>query len=248
MKINNTEPLRIISLVPSISELLAYLGLDEEVIGITKFCVHPQNWFKNKARIGGTKNINIQKIITLQPTLVICSKEENVKEQVNQLMPHCTVLVTDVKSFTEALKMIVTVGEITNTKSKALVLVKDIKAAFNEIKINSKKINCLYCIWYNPYMFAAGDTFISSMLQKAGFVNMLKNNTRYPTLSINEIKKLKPAYILLSTEPFPFKQKHVTELQKHLPNSKILLVDGEMFSWYGSRMLDAASYFKAVIN
>lgn len=240
----NKKPQKIISLVPSITELLFDLGLDNDVTGITKFCVHPQQWFKTKTRIGGTKNIQIDKIKSLHPDLIIANKEENVKEQIEALQKTSTVWLTDITTFEDSLQMITNCGVVTGKKEKAIVIVEKIKSSFNNLQKIKPEIKTLYLIWQNPYMSIGSDTFIHDMMHTAGFNNVCKDHLRYPTFTLQQIIDLNPELILLSSEPFPFKQKHIEELQQHLPNTKILLVDGEMFSWYGSRMIYAADYFK----
>ena len=238
--------MKVISLVPSITETLHALGLDEEVVGITKFCVHPKQWFESKIRIGGTKNLDIQKIRDLHPTLILANKEENVKEQVEELAKDFEVLLTDVNNFDEALQMIATVGTAVNKEFEANSLIAQIRSGFDSLKVNNLK-SAAYLIWQDPYMTIGDDTFISDMMQKAGFKNVFAQLNRYPQITVEEIRKLSPEFVLLSSEPFPFKQKHADALQQQLPDSKIILVDGEMFSWYGSRMLDAAEYFRTLL-
>lgn len=237
------KDLKAISLVPSITETLYSLGLNEEVVGITKFCVHPQDWFRTKERVGGTKNIDIQKIRELQPDLIIANKEENVKEQVEELAKDFEVLLTDVNNFEEALQMIRSVGNAVSKGFEADQLIAGIERKFSKINPAEQK-TAAYLIWQNPYMAVGGDTFIHEMMKKAGFENIFADTNRYPETQINELKELKPEYLLLSSEPYPFKQKHSDELQQQLPGTKVILVDGEMFSWYGSRMLLAADYFR----
>ncbi len=241
-EIKRLSPTKIVSLVPSITELLHYLQLEKETVGITKFCVHPKEWFKTKNRIGGTKNIDIEKIKTLQPTLIICSKEENVQEQVDELALFFPVLVTDVKNYEDALKMIREIGIITGKNFLAEKLITGISHSFSKNINFSKK--ALYLIWQNPYMTIGGDTFISTMMEKAGYKNIYSNEKRYPIIDAETIVELNPPFILLSSEPYPFKEKHIEALQTLLPKSNILLVDGEMFSWYGNRMLKAFPYFE----
>lgn len=237
------KDLKAISLVPSITETLYSLGLNEEVVGTTKFCVHPQDWFRTKERIGGTKNIHIQKIRELQPDLIIANKEENVKEQVEELAKDFEVLLTDVNNFEEALQMLRAVGNAVSKGFEADQLIAGIERKFSKINPAEQK-TAAYLIWENPYMTVGGDTFIHEMMKKAGFENIFADTNRYPETQINELKELKPEYLLLSSEPYPFKQKHSDELQQQLPGTKVILVDGEMFSWYGSRMLLAADYFR----
>ena len=240
------KPSRIISLVPSQTELLHYLGLESETIAITKFCVHPEAWFRNKSRIGGTKTIDIEKIRSLQPDLIIANKEENIKEQVEMLAEDFPVWVSDVNDLAAAYGMINDIGILTTKEKAATSLNTAIKNKFDTIiqalPIN-KRIPVVYLIWKDPYMTIGGDTFISNMLQMAGFINTFRDQGRYPEITISRIKDIDCKLILLSSEPYPFKQKHINELQKELPGIKIVIVDGEMFSWYGSRLLYAADYF-----
>ena len=241
-KIYNQIPTKIISLVPSITELLADLNLENETIGITKFCIHPTNWHKNKKRIGGTKNVNIKLVKSLQPDLIICSKEENIKEQIDELAKEFPVLLTDVCNFEDAIAMIKTIGNITQKNKEAENIIATIETDFKQLKF-SPKISAAYIIWDNPLMTIGNDTFIHNMMQYAGFENVFADVKRYPTITIEELQQKNPEAILLSSEPYPFKEVHIAALQTQLPNTKILLVDGEIFSWYGSRMKYAASYF-----
>lgn len=238
----NSPPLRIVSLVPSVTELLYNLGLEDEVAGITKFCVHPRQWFRSKPRVGGTKNVSIQKVKDIQPTLILANKEENVKEQVEELARLFPTYLGDVTDIASAITMITETGKLTGTAQQAEVLVQQIKSAFLQLKV-SKKVRVLYLIWKNPYMSAGGDTFIHAMLEAAGFENVLSHQTRYPVVTVDEIRNLNPDMILLSSEPFPFRPHHAEELVERTGVKKTALVDGEMFSWYGSRMLLAPAYF-----
>ena len=238
-----SNPSKIISLVPSLTELLCDLGIDEDVVGITKFCVHPKSWFSKKIKVGGTKNLDIQRIHELQPDLIIASKEENVKTQIEELSVSYPVWISDIHNVAEALKAIEEIGLLTGKIECARELISSITAKFSQLKTVNPKPKVIYLIWRDPYMTVGGDTFISSMLEAAGFENVYKKEHRYPSVTIREMAAQKPDYIFLSSEPFPFKEKHVLEITKELPGEKVVLVDGEMFSWYGSRMLYAPSYF-----
>lgn len=284
------SPKRIVSLVPSQTELLFSLGLDEEVVGISKFCIHPDQWFRTKQRVGGTKTVKKDAVKALQPDLIIANKEENVKEQIEQLEQIAPVWVSDIKSLDDALKMIISIGKLVNEQERANELSSQIKEAFEQITPVKEKVNTAYFIWKDPYMVAGGDTFIHDMLSLCGFTNIFQNLNRYPEVSIcndfinNElIRNISSSLnnplssvnchpssppssspppssvsshlsanncqlLLLSSEPYPFKQKHMQELQTLLPFTKIMLVDGQMFSWYGSRLLYSAQYFKKLIS
>ncbi len=240
-------PKRIISLVPSQTELLFDLGLDAETIGITKFCVHPKAWFKTKEKVGGTKTVKIETIHKLMPDLIIANKEENVKEQVEELAKNYPVWLTDVNNFNDALKMIIDIGTITGKPIPANALINNISKAFKELPKIDKPDKTAYLIWRKPYMTVGGDTFIHDMLKQCGFQNIFADKTRYPEVGIGELQTANCELLLLSSEPYPFKQKHIDELSSQLPSIKIILADGEFFSWYGSRMLHAPAYFKQLI-
>lgn len=252
-------PKRIISLVPSQTELLFDLGLDEQVVGITKFCVHPAEWFSAKKRIGGTKRLHIDAIHQLQPDLIIANKEENVKEQVEELASHYPVWTSDVTDLSTAYEMIEQIGLLTDKTGQAKKLISTIKKNFAQLpSTNNKPVSC-YLIWNDPYMTIGGDTFIHSMLEAAGFENIFKPKLRYPEITIEDLVTANNSanaqceLVLLSSEPFPFQQKHIDEMQQNLNRNglfktKIVLVDGEMFSWYGSRLQYAPAYFKELYN
>jgi ABC-type Fe3+-hydroxamate transport system substrate-binding protein len=242
-----SSPRRIISLVPSQTELLFDLGLNEGVAGITKFCVHPKEWHQSKARVGGTKNVNIKKVISLNPDLIIANKEENLKSDIEALEKFAPVWISDINDLDDAIDMIVAIGEVTSTTAKAKHLVTEINTGFKNISAFQAYQTCVYLIWHNPYMTAGADTFINNMFKYCGLENGFANKTRYPEISIAEMQAANPKVILLSSEPYPFKQKHINELQHFLPAAKIVLVDGEMFSWYGSRLIKAAKYFNETI-
>ncbi len=244
----DNPPQRIISLVPSQTELLYDLGLHKEVAGITKFCIHPDDWFRNKTRVGGTKQVKMDIIHQLQPDLIIANKEENVKEQVEELSKQYPVWISDINNLADALVMIREIGCITGKEITAHNLLSQIKDKFSSLTVPGYRPKTCYLIWKDPYMTVGNDTFIHTMLQTAGFENMFSHEKRYPEIFINDLKNDNCEVLLLSSEPFPFKQKHIDELQQQLPDTKIILVDGEMFSWYGSRLLKAPSYFAELRN
>ena len=242
-----SPPQRIVSLVPSQTELLFFLGLNQQTIGITKFCVHPAEWHQNKQRIGGTKALDIEKIISLQPDLIIANKEENVKGQVEALAAHFPVWLTDVNNLQDACMMISDIGLLTYTSQQASQLIEEINSVFNDVS-QKEMIPAAYLIWKDPYMSVGGDTFINDMMNKAGLYNVFGNMSRYPEISVAKLKASGCKMLLLSSEPYPFTQKHISELSALLPGINIRLADGEMFSWYGSRLLKAADYFKSFVS
>lgn len=245
-------PARIVSLVPSQTELLHYLGLEDRVVGITKFCVHPHEWFKSKSRIGGTKSVDIKKVLALQPDLIIANKEENIKEQVDELSMHSPLWISDVSTLNEAYAMIVGIGNLTGTTTRATELVNLIKEQWvvvNNTPVSSgPPLTCAYLIWRNPYMTVGNDTFIHDMLTQCGLTNAFKELKRYPEVTVDVIRDKGIDVLFLSSEPYPFTDKHMAEIQTALPDVKIILVDGESFSWYGSRLLHATAYLASLIK
>lgn len=240
-----SPPKKIISLVPSQTELLFDLGLENSIIGITKFCIHPEHFKKTKQIIGGTKNLNLEKIRQLKPDLIIANKEENEFDQITELKNEFPVFVSDVKTVDSAYEMMRLIGKITNSDLKAEELINTIISKRSELP-SSPFRSCIYLIWKDPYLTVGGDTFINSMLREAGFENCFADVVRYPEVSVDEIIEKEPEFVFLSSEPYPFKKEHETELQKKLPRSRVICVNGELFSWYGSRMQLAFAYFNAL--
>lgn len=263
----SSPPKRIISLVPSQTELLFYLGLRDEVVGITKFCIYPTEWFRTKTRVGGTKKIDFEKIKQLNPDLIIGNKEENDKEQIEQLMKEYNVWMSDIYTLNDALDMILGIGTLVNREEEAVSLKLSIKSAFEQFeqktiryfstrdlsKLSSteaiksptiKGSTVAYFIWKDPFMAVGNNTFINDMLCRCGLTNVFESNSRYPEITPQVLAEKKPEIILLSSEPYPFKEKHIYEFQSICPAAKIMIVEGELFSWYGSRLLQAPAYFE----
>ncbi len=241
----NYPPKRIISLVPSQTELLFELGLDQEIIGLTKFCIHPIEKFAERTKIGGTKKLNIQLIKDLNPDLIIGNKEENEQLQIEELMEDYPVWMSDIYTLEDAKKAISQIGELVNREPEAAYLNHLITAGFNDLqtlavqnRINKK---VAYLIWKKPYMLAGSNTFIDNILTLNGLSNVIKKK-RYPEIELNELAQLKPDLVFLSSEPYPFKEEHLEEIRAIIPEAKVMLVDGEMFSWYGSRLVKAVQY------
>lgn len=241
----NYPPKRIISLVPSQTELLFELGLDAEVIGITKFCIHPEGKFREKTKIGGTKKLNLELIRSLKPDLIIGNKEENERDQIEELMAEFPVWMSDIYDLDGAKKMITAIGGLVDREPESAYLNHLITAGFNDLQTlalqNGLNKSVAYLIWKGPYLFAGRHTFINQMLAMNGLNNVVKEN-RYPEMDLETLAALNPDLVFLSSEPYPFKEKHIEEVQHALPNAKVMLVDGEIFSWYGSRLVKAVQY------
>jgi len=241
-------PRRIISLVPSQTQLLHALGLEEEVIGITKFCVHPGSWFRHKTRVGGTKDIRPGIIRSLQPDLIIANKEENQQQQIEELAADYPVWISDIATLEDAMEMILALGALTGREQAAASLAGSIRQQFNGLTATDASLRTAYFIWRDPWMVAGGDTFIHHMLQQCGLSNIFAGENRYPTITLDELADRHCELVLLSSEPYPFRDKHIAGIREVLPAARIRLVDGEMFSWYGSRLLESPAYFRQLLG
>ena len=243
-----TTPKRIVSLVPSQTELLVDLGLEEAIVGITKFCVHPIGLRANKTIIGGTKKVNYDKIRQLNPDLIIANKEENTKEIVEELQKYFPVWTTDIITVEDNLTMISDFGKLLDCEAKATELQNKIANALKDFKAftaDKPTKKAIYLIWKKPYMAAGSSNFIHELLKLNKFENICQDTERYPEVDLESIcKQGQLDYIFLSSEPYPFKQEEASEIEAYAGNTKVVLVDGEMFSWYGSRLLKSFDYFK----
>jgi ABC-type Fe3+-hydroxamate transport system substrate-binding protein len=224
------------------------LGLRDEIVGITKFCVHPEEIFRIKPRVGGTKQIDFAKISALAPDLIIGNKEENEQSQVEQLMQQYPVWMSDIKTLDDALDMILQIGALVDKATAAQNIRHEITKGFADLPQVNNQLSVAYFIWNKPLMSIGHDTFIHEMLVKCGFKNVFVDQTRYPIITEEALHKAQPAHIFLSSEPYPFKEKHFAYFNEICPNASIHLVDGEMFSWYGSRLVHAPNYFRPLAH
>lgn len=249
-----TTPRRIVSLVPSQTETLYDLGLEESIVGITKFCVHPFHFKTTKTIIGGTKKVNVAKIKALQPDIIIANKEENTPEIVAELSEICPVWVTEIITLEDSLQLITDFGQVFNKRTEAQKWTDKIRfaqAEFLHFIQNRPSDKVAYFIWANPYMVAGGDTFINEMLKINKWENIFENNPkvegRYPEIVIQKLRiQGDPDVVFLSSEPFPFTDEHAFEIGRYTHHAKTVFVDGEMFSWYGTRVLKAFAYFRKI--
>jgi ABC-type Fe3+-hydroxamate transport system substrate-binding protein len=239
----------IVSLVPSLTELLFDLGLENNIKGVTRFCIHPEDKTSLLPKVGGTKNIKFNVIDEIDPDIIIANKEENVKGQIEKLKKNYSVYITDIRKIEDLKRTVRNFGILFHCEEKAEEICKKIQRGKENLQtqLNVKEhIQVLYLIWRNPYMTIGKDTFINHMLSLGGFYSVMEK-TRYPQITIEEIEKLKPPVIFLSSEPYPFQEKHKQELLDLLRYKPLIcIVDGEMFSWYGSRVLRSFSYMKSL--
>ncbi len=241
-------PARVVSCVPSISELVYELTSPEVLVGCTKFCIYPDELRKNCTVIGGTKNLRIEIIRDLKPDLILVNKEENVKEQVEELMLDFPVYISDVKNFEDGILLIKDLSQILGVEQAGKKMCEEIENGFQDLKAERKPKDVVYFIWKDPWMTIGGDTFIHDILSKSGYHNLFSDHKRYPQINLEILKEHPGGKILLSSEPYPFGEKDKALLQSELPQWEVELVDGSMFSWYGSRMLKVADYIRGLLR
>jgi ABC-type Fe3+-hydroxamate transport system substrate-binding protein len=233
---------RIVSLVPSLSELLADLGTPP--VGVTRFCVRPPGLKEQAAIVGGTKQIDPERVAALRPDWILANKEENTAQMVDAVGDLAPIHVTDVQTVDGALAMIRRVGAHVGRGEAADRMASEIARRFDALP-PARPLRCAYLIWRDPLMTVGADTFISDVMARAGLSNAFSDRTRYPTTDEDELRRLDLDAVLLSSEPFPFKRSHADALHEQI-GTPALLVDGEPFSWYGSRLLDAPAYLRGL--
>lgn len=244
--LGGAPPKRIVSVVPSQTEWLFDLGLDEEVVGITKFCVHPEAQFRAKTKVGGTKQLHLERIAALEPDLIVGNKEENTQADIEWLAARFPVWMSEIYTFSDALDMMTRLGQLLGRPQEAQAIVQSIAQGFEGLAewLDGRSRSVAYLIWRGPYMAAGGGTYIHEMLRLGGFENVFAEMPRYPVVTLGQIQEAGPEAIFLSSEPYPFRDKHVSAIQAACPWTEVRLVDGELFSWYGSRMRGAPAYFQ----
>ena len=250
------RPARVVSLVPSLTEWLAALGMDRETVGVTRFCVHPAGWKARKTIVGGTKNVDVERTLALRPDVVVASREENVRDQVEALAAAgVSVALTDIATVGGALATLRALADALGRGAEGARLADGIAGRFRALaeggsaeggSAEGARPRVLYLIWREPWMAAGGDTYISDVLAHGGLDNVLATRDRYPALADGDLAALRPDAVLLSSEPYPFAETHRAEVQRRAPDARVLLVDGEAFSWYGPRMASAPAALAAV--
>ncbi|TXD46003.1 ABC transporter substrate-binding protein [Polaribacter sp. IC073] len=243
--------MKIVSLVPSLTELLVDLGLEKNIVGVTKFCVHPKNLIKEKVVVGGTKTIHLEKIKILEPDFILCNKEENTKEIVENCREIATTHVSDLFTIEDLISLIKEYATLFSCEEKAALIIHELNAKLADFKLFIKDkptLKVVYFIWKNPWMIAANNTFINHLLALNKFENCYKNLNRYPEITLEDLKEKEIDAVFLSSEPYPFKEKNSLDFNNYTEKANIVLVDGEYFSWYGTRMLKAFDYFKELRN
>lgn len=239
---------RIVSLVPSLTELLFDLGLGSYVVGRTGFCIHPATQVAAVPKVGGTKDVNIEKIRRLAPTHLIVNIDENEKPTVDMLtefVPH--IIVTHPITSRDNLALYDLFGSIFNVPDAATALMQAFELAYAQVQPATPPERVLYCIWRDPWMSIGPDTYISHMLALKGWQHwqFAGNPARYPVFEWDQLPLAQIDRILLSSEPYRFTAAHCAQLQQTLQRP-VQCVDGEMLSWYGSRAVQGLVYLQNI--
>lgn len=243
------RPRRIVSLVPSLTEALAALGLDAETVGLTRFCVHPEGWKARKTIIGGTKNVDVERVLGLAPDLVIANREENERAPVEALAAAgVPVWLSDIATVADTVRALRDLGRVTDRAAEGERLGAEVEASFGSVDTPAEPVRAVYLIWRDPWMTVGADTIIHDVMARGGLANAFGDRARYPAVTDDEIRAARPEAILLSSEPYPFAEKHVAEVQALAPGARVVLVDGEAFSWYGPRLAAAPAEIARVLR
>jgi ABC-type Fe3+-hydroxamate transport system substrate-binding protein len=247
-------PTRIICLVPSLTEVLYALDLADQVIAVTRYCIHPPSWLNQKTIIGGTKDPKIDLITQLNTDLIIANDEENRKEDVLVLrQKRYRVYVSHIDCFDDLIICIKDIGQLSQRVDQAELLIQQLQKNYQLIHHalhtpTLPAVRVLYLIWRKPYMAVAQNTWIHHILSHLGVVNVCQDLERYPIIKPEQLPQLKADYILLSSEPYPFKDIHVDEIKLSDQHAQVIHVDGEIFSWYGSRLLKIVPEIERIKN
>jgi ABC-type Fe3+-hydroxamate transport system substrate-binding protein len=245
---------RIVCLVPSITETLFAFGAGDRVVGVTDYCIHPASGVAGKPRLGGTKNADVDRILLLQPDLVIANAEENRRHQIEKLEgAGIPVFVTFPKTIDEAIKMMRDIAVLTDTRDAAETVLRDLEAARTEVHAAGDGPRVLCPIWKNPYMSINRDTFVDGILRESGGRNVFAARTeRYPVFELADAAAERPDVILLPTEPYHFVESDKAEFSglgdvPAVRDGRIHIVEGELLSWYGPRIARALRELAALL-
>jgi ABC-type Fe3+-hydroxamate transport system substrate-binding protein len=250
-------PRRIVSLVPSTTELLCHLGLAEVLVGITAYCVEPRDVVRTKRRIGGEKTPDLDAIRALAPDLVIANLEENVRDHVAALRASgIPVWVTYPRTVADTIRFIRETGVVTGAEARAGALADEIEALHRATRAalaGRPPVRVFYPIWREPYMTIGRDTYVHDVLGAVGAANVFGDRDRYPTVTLAEMAARAPEVIVLPDEPFRFRRAHVADFEAFpdvpaVKHGRIHLMDGKIFSWHGPRLAGALRTLPALFR
>lgn len=247
--------MKIVSLCPSLTELVVDLGAGDSLVGRTKFCVHPADRVDAIEKVGGTKNPKIDRIIEIAPDLVLMNEEENRKEDAAALEAAGIRLHTSMpRTAAETAAMVRSIGIALGRSREAEFIAADIERRADRVRRDAVRyppVRYACLIWRDPIMTVNDDTFIAGLLALPGGQNVFgARENRYPTISPAELHEADPLRILLPNEPFPFQDRHIDELAalSRLPRERFRVVDGELLSWHGSRTPRGIDYAEAILR
>jgi iron complex transport system substrate-binding protein len=246
---------RIVSLCPSLTELVFALGRGDELVGVTQFCVHPAAGVARIEKVGGTKTPDVERIVALEPDVVLLNAEENRREDADALVAagvDCHVSMP--RDTHETAAMVRSIGARLDRSQVAEDIARDIEQRTENVRKTARdreRVTFAYLVWRKPWMTVNGDTFASALLTQAGGRNVFAaKSERYPEITLDELKNAAPRVVFLCTEPFPFQAKHVDELARGtgVAPERFVIADGEYLSWHGSRTPDGIDYAARLID
>lgn len=247
--------MRLVSLCPSLTELVFDLGRGPDLVGITEWCVHPKDGVARVEKVGGTKNPKVARIVELRPDLVLMNDEENRHEDADALgAAGVRILSSLPRDCAGTAEMVRAIGAALEREEVAERIAQDIEARSARVRAAAKgraPVRFAYLIWRKPWMAASADTFASALLAQAGGTNVFASRTeRYPEITPEELARVAPERVFLCTEPFPFEAKHVEELAQltGLSRDCFVIADGEYLSWHGSRTPAGIDYAERLLR
>lgn len=238
-------PARIVSLVPSLTELVFALGSGDTLVGRTRFCEEPAGAVERVPIIGGTKNPSLARVLALAPDLVLANKEENRREDIDALREaRLNVYLTDPNTVDEAITMVERLGELLDRPEAAEVIARETRRALTDGE-PAGGVRVLVPIWWNPLMGLGSGAYGHDLLERVGAINVLRDQPRYPELSFDDARRLAPEVILLPDEPFPFDRSHVESFSAI---ARARVIDGKLLWWYGHRMPSAVRELRRLLH
>ena len=244
--------MRIVSLCPSTTETLVDFGLADQLVGITRFCIHPADVVRGIRKVGGTKDPNLDRIRALRPDLVLLNEEENRKADYERLRCDLRVDATLVRRVQDVPEQLRYLGRLTGAEVRARARAQQVEEArtrLAEARVGVEGFRYAYLIWRRPYMAVGGDTYVSDLFAEAGGKNVFENaQDRYPEIDVVALRAARPDVVFLSDEPFPFKARHAAELRDEAPELRIELIGGDDCCWHGVRTLRGLALMQRLVG
>lgn len=245
----SAPPKRVVSLVPSLTEVLFDLGAGASVAGVTSFCIHPPQARETAAVVGGTKNPKVDVIRQLAPDLVYMNLEENLKRHAEAIREFAPVFVTEPKKVADVESLILQLARIHAREREGDAIVSRLAAALEEVRRKARRFTFAVAIWKNPWMWCGGDTYVSNLVAEAGGLNVFAGQTRYPTLQAEDVvREHRPEVIFLPDEPYLFTDDDAADLRAKTGARVVGPFAGDLFTWHGTRTVEGLAFLRDFLD